>query len=87
MLRLFSLYDVGPKTYGRPFWSDDKSNAMRSFRLLVNQKDDRDNMVAAYPDQFTLFELGEFDVRTGVFTAHAMPLTLGNGLEFKDVAV
>lgn len=83
-LRLYSLYDSGAKAYLRPFWSDFKVNAQRSFRQLVNQTDNRDNMVANHPDQFTLFELGEFDVRTGVFTAHAIPQTLGNGLEYKE---
>lgn len=85
-LRLFSIYDAEAKAYLRPFWSDYKANAMRSFRGLINQKDDRDNMVANHPDQFTLFELGVFDVRTGVFTSHPIPQTLGNGLEYKDVA-
>lgn len=86
-LRLFSVYDDGAKAYLRPFWSDYKINAQRSFRTLINQKDDRDNMVAAHPDQFTLFEIGVFDVRTGIFTSHSIPITLGNGLEYKEVAV
>lgn len=81
-LRLYSLFDQGAQAYLRPFWSDFKVNAQRSFRQLVNQKDNSDNMVANHPDQFTLFELGEFDVRTGVFSQHAIPLTLGNGLEY-----
>lgn len=86
ILRLYSLYDDGAKAYMRPFWADYKVNAQRSFRSLVNQTDDRDNMVSNHPDQFTLFELGEFDVRTGIFTSHSIPTTLGNGLEYKDVA-
>lgn len=86
-IRLYSLFDTGAKAYLRPFWSDFKINAQRSFRQLVNQKDQPDNMVANHPDQFTLFELGEFDVRTGIFTSHKEPLTLGNGLEYKDATV
>jgi len=86
-IRLYSLFDAGAQAYLRPFWSDFKVNAQRSFRQLVNQKDQPDNMVANHPDQFTLFELGEFDVRTGVFSSHSLPLTLGNGLEYKEVSV
>lgn len=87
VLRLYSVFDIGAQAYLRPFWSDYKVNAQRSFRSLVNQKDDRDNMVANHPDQFTLFELGEFDVRTGVFSSHVTPQTLGNGLEYTEVKV
>ncbi|QXP08406.1 MAG: nonstructural protein [Arizlama microvirus] len=86
ILRMYSLYDAGAQAYLRPFWSDFKVNAQRSFRQLVNQTDNSDNMVANHPDQFTLFELGEWDARTGVFSSHSLPLTLGNGLEYKDVA-
>lgn len=82
VIRLYSLYDQGAQAYLRPFWSDFKVNAQRSFRQLVNQTDNKDNMVANHPDQFTLFELGEFDHRTGVFSQHSLPLTLGNGLEY-----
>lgn len=85
-IRMFALYDDAVKSYLRPFWSDHKANAQRSFRQLVNQTDNRDNMVANHPDQFTLFELGEFDEQSGVFSSHAIPLTLGNGLEYKDLA-
>jgi hypothetical protein len=85
-LRIYSVYDQGAQAYLRPFFSDFKVNAQRSFRQLINQIDNPDNMVANHPDQFTLFELGEFDVRTGVISIHSLPLTLGNGLEYKNVA-
>ena len=85
VLRMYALYDDGVKAYLRPFWSDYKANAQRSFRQLVNQTDNRDNMVANHPDQFTLFELGVFDEQSGIFSSHPIPLTLGNGLEYKDV--
>lgn len=82
VLRLFSLYDAGCNSYLKPFWSDHKTNAMRSLTQLVNDKTDSNNMVANHPDQFTLFELGEFEMGTGVFTSHSIPLTLGNCLEY-----
>ena len=84
-LRLYSVFDSGSQSYLRPFWGDYKVNAQRSFRGLVNQKDDPQNNIAMYPDQFTLFELGVFDMRTGVFTSHPIPQTLGNGVEYKEV--
>lgn len=81
ILRLYSMYDTAVSAYLRPYWSDHKANAIRSFSKLVNDKGG-DNMVADHPDQFVLFELGEFNCSTGVFTSHSTPLSLGVGVEY-----
>lgn len=81
-LRLYSIFDTAVSAYLRPFWSDHKANAIRSFVKLVNEKENGDNMVAAHPDQFVLFELGIFSTATGLFTSNEPALSLGNGAEF-----
>lgn len=81
-LRLFSLYDSGVGAYLKPFWADHKANAIRSFIQLINDKSDNNNMVANHPDQFVLFEIGEFDQNSGVFSSYQTPLSLGNGVEY-----
>lgn len=86
VLRMYSVFDSAVGSYMRPFFSDHKANAIRSFVNIVNDKNP-DNIINAHPDQFTLFELGEFEQSTGVFSSHAMPMSLGNGVEFiKQVA-
>lgn len=80
--RMFTLYDVGIGAYLKPFWSDHKANAIRSFTQLVNDKSDTHNMVANHPDQFVLFEIGFFDLISGAFTSHTTPISLGNGAEY-----
>lgn len=82
LLRMYSLFDSGVGAYLKPFWSDHKANAMRSFTQLVNDKSDPNNMVANHPDQFVLFELGVFDSNGGSFVPHDVPLSLGTALEF-----
>lgn len=82
ILRLYSIFDTAVGAYLRPFWSDHKANAIRSFVQCVNDKSSPDNMVANHPDQFVLFEVGEFHCSTGVFSSHPNPLSLGNGVEF-----
>lgn len=82
ILRLFSLYDSGVKAYLRPFWSDHKTNAIRSFAQIINDKSDPNNMVSNHPDQFTLFELGLFDEVSGKFVAHDAPMSLGCAIEY-----
>jgi hypothetical protein len=85
-LRLYSLYDSGVGAYLKPFWSDHKANAIRSFIQLVNDKSDPNNMVANHPDQFVLFELGIFFQNSGAFTLHNSPLSLGTAVEFVNVS-
>lgn len=86
-LRLYSLYDSAVGAYLRPFWADHKANAIRSVVNLVNDKSNNDNMVAAHPDQFTLFEIGEFDHVSGVFSSHKTPLSLGVCVEYVKSSV
>lgn len=87
MLKLFSVFDSGVSAYLRPFWSDHKMNAIRSVTRLVNDTQTQDSIVADHPEQFVLFELGEFDEKTGVFTSHPVPMSLGCCIEFKNVSV
>jgi hypothetical protein len=86
-LRLYSIFDSGVSAYLRPFWSDHKENAIRSFRQLVNDVSDPNNMVHNHPDQFVLFELGIFSNTTGVFTAHSSPQSLGCAIEYVNGSV
>ena len=60
-LRMCCIYDSGINAYLRPFFADYRENAIRSFRGLVNDRSNRENMVANHPEQFVLFDLGEFD--------------------------
>jgi hypothetical protein len=82
MLRLYSIYDSGVSAYLKPFWSDHKANAIRSFIQCVNDKSNPDNMIAMHPDQFTLFELGVFDSNSGQYIAHEISLSCGKALEY-----
>lgn len=81
-LRLYSILDSGVSAYLRPFWADHKENAQRSFRQLVNDESDPNNMVHNYPHQFSLFELGIFSSATGAFTSHDAPICLGLATEY-----
>jgi len=58
---------------------DSRGLALRSFAEIA--KDDTSE-IGKYPSDFTLFELGEYDVRTAVFTLHESKVSLGTALEF-----
>lgn len=80
-LRLYSIYDTGTNGYMLPFWQDHKTNAIRQFTTIVNRNDPNDK-VCMYPEQFVLFEIATFDQRSGVITPHSVPISLGVGSEY-----
>lgn len=76
---LFSVYDVKAEAYGKPFFIDSRGLALRSFSEVAS---DLTSEIGKYPSDFTLFELGSYDVRTGFFDLHKTPISLGVAIEF-----
>jgi hypothetical protein len=56
--------------------------AIRSFSDEVNRKDP-ENQLHNHPDDFDLYELGEFDDNTGLFALHEQPKLLSLGKQVK----
>jgi len=54
--------------------------ATRSFEQEANNSD---SMLAKYPADFTLFEIGLFDDQTGELAAHEQKVNLGMASAFK----
>jgi len=61
-LKLFSVYDRKAGTYGQVFSLQTRGVAMRTFQTWVQ---DPNSFFAKFPDDFELYEIGEFDVQTG----------------------
>ena len=81
--KAFSVFDSASESFSPPFFAQTKGLAIRSFADLVN---DPNTSVHKYPDQFTLFEIGEFHDDTGVLSATKTPLSCGLAIEFKTPA-
>nr|QJB19301.1 MAG: nonstructural protein [Microvirus sp.] len=77
-LVLCSVKDRAAQAYGRPMFVPSTGVAIRSFSDEVNRQDN-ENQLYNHPDDFDLYELGEFDDNTGLFSLHEQPklLTLG----------
>jgi hypothetical protein len=56
--------------------------AIRSFSDEVNRQSD-DNQLHNHPDDFDLYELGEFDDNSGTFALHDQPKLLSLGKQVK----
>jgi len=77
-LTICTVKDRAADAYGRPMFVPSTGVAIRSFSDEINRQSD-DNQMYNHSDDFDLYELGEFDDNTGLFTLHEQPklLTLG----------
>lgn len=64
---IVSVKDTAAQAFGRPVFVPTAAVAVRSFRDEVNRKDSTEDM-AKHPDDFELYQLGEFDDSTGVIS-------------------
>jgi len=77
-LTLCTVKDRAADAYGRPMFVPSTGIAIRSFSDEINRQAE-DNQMYNHSDDFDLYELGEFDDNTGLFSLHEQPklLTLG----------
>jgi len=77
---LYTVHDSASKSYLPPFTSPSERDAKLSFETAAN---DPQTNICKYPADFTLIQIGEFDVRSGKLTAteHVM---LGNATKYKN---
>jgi hypothetical protein len=79
--KLFSVYDSKIESYDKPFMAKTRGEAIRGFRDFVNEKD---NMVSRHPEDYTLFEIGEYDEEKGLLLPHKAHHNCGKALDYKE---
>lgn len=77
--KVFTVYDSKAEAYLPPFLAQTKGQALRSFADLAN---DKSTNVGKYPEDFTLFELGEYDSIRGEYSMLQAKISLGVASEF-----
>ena len=65
--KLYTVYDVKSETYTAPTAHPARGQAIRSFSDAVNSGQ---GVISDHPADFTLFEIGEFDINTGELTVY-----------------
>ena len=70
------VFDKKAETYELPQFVRATGEAIRIFQGLVN---DGKSIFSRHPKDFLLFELGEFDERTGILVSHEDFKLLGSG--------
>lgn len=79
-MKVFSIYDSKAVAWTQPFYSMNAATAIRTFEQIVNEDGHAFNM---HPEDYTLFELGEWHEQEGKLVVHESKMALGVALEFK----
>lgn len=81
---MFAVYDSAAEAYGTPFFIKTTGEAIRGFAQATN---DPKSQLHAHPQDYTLFELGEYDELSAQITQLVAPKSLGKALEYKTQGV
>jgi len=81
-MKIFSIYDSKAEAYLKPFFAVTRGVALRSFTTACQ---DESSDFHQYAGDYTLFEIGMFDERTGVLTPSDTHFSLGCAIEFLNV--
>lgn len=82
ILKIFAVRDRQGESFAAPMFIPMPGQAIRSFTDEVNRSAG-DNPLFAHPDDFDLYQLGDFDTSTGRFVCppDPVPLVLGKNVK------
>lgn len=75
----YSIYDRKANCYNIPFFAQTDGVAVRNFQDLVS---DSRSTVYRYPDDFSLYKVGEFNETSGALITLDAPSHISNASEF-----
>lgn len=78
ILRVFAVFDVKAKYFMQPFVMKTSAEAVRVFGDMCQNAQ---NPLGRHPADYTLFEIGQYDDASAMFTQDGAHVPLGNGLE------
>lgn len=76
---VFATYDSKGGFYNDPFMVRSKGEAIRGFMTAAN---DPKTSIGQYPEDFTLFQLAQYDDHSGKYSNYDTPLSCGVAIEF-----
>lgn len=77
-MKVFSLYDEKAECFNQPFFQKTIGEAIRSMSNLIS---DPNTVPGKYPQDFTLFQVGEFNEQNGEMVPDKK--SIGSLVEFK----
>ena len=80
-LKVFNAYDSKAGFYMETFCARSRGEAIRLLDELSNKAD---HVFSKHPADFTFFEIGDYDMETGIYRCYDAKQPLGTPLDFKS---
>jgi len=77
-LKVFTVFDAKIGAYAKPFFMNTKGEAFRAWIDTVN---DPNTSINKHPEDYQLYEMGDYDDATGKFENYPSPVSLGYASE------
>lgn len=81
--KCFTVYDDKAKAYLPPFFLPEIAQAVRTFGDCAT---DPKHEFGKHPEDYTLFQLGDFDSSSGVMEVNGALLYVVSGIEVRNIA-
>ena len=79
--KVFTILDTKAESYGPPFTSHTTATGIRQFTELVN---DGRHFFSKYPEDYEMFEIGEWEDEDATFHPHEVKKSLVRGIDVVD---
>ena len=76
--KIYAVRDAKSEMFTNPTYKATPGVAEREFRMMVN---DKESQLSAFPEDYALYELGEYDNLTGSIVSYDTPKHLVNALQ------
>lgn len=77
---VLAIYDSKAEMFNQPMFFKAKGEGIRAFSDECNRKD---SPICHHPEDYTLFDIGSYDVETGLLTPLTTPTSLGLATDYK----
>lgn len=81
-LKIFAIYDKKAQAYANPFYFHHKAEALRGLEDVCKDPQSRLNR---HPADFAMYQIGEWDDRSGKITSLPVPEFLEEALAFAPI--
>lgn len=78
---IYCVYDEKVKSFGMPFFKPSNPAAIRDFTDLAH---DSNTTIGRHPEDYTLYQLGEYNDTEGTLTQYETKNNLGKADQYKQ---
>ena len=78
-VKIYSIYDSKAESYAKPIFADRVGEVIRSFGDIAN---DKSHPIGKHPEDYSLYEIGEWDDDAGTVENTTPHKSLGKALDF-----